>query len=96
MRPITRHFFNGRPVWKDKHDRLTYDHPLGFTRDVDSATGAFYWEYQGNPVVTNGSWIWDSVLFWDIPQYVEENPPQQSIAWTGGYGEEIPREELYD
>ncbi|KAL2186572.1 hypothetical protein L209DRAFT_731432 [Thermothelomyces heterothallicus CBS 203.75] len=53
-----REFFTGRPIW-NVGGRLTTEHPEGYVRRVDGATGALYWSNgMGNDVV------WETVGFW--------------------------------
>jgi hypothetical protein len=55
-----REFFTGRPIWKDVNGQSTANHPEGYDRSVDGATGALLWSH---PMIDDVSM--EAAGFWD-------------------------------
>jgi len=67
LRPERRQFFSGEPVFKV--DGSYYHIPLqGYSRDVDTVYGAFFWRYddndQKNVYLSGNERIWDTSSLW--------------------------------
>ena len=54
-----REFFTGRPIWRTGGVSST-DHPEGYVRSVDGATGAVYWSHPAEEGVE-----WETTAFWE-------------------------------
>jgi hypothetical protein len=54
-----REFFTGRPIWRTGGVSST-DHPEGYVRSVDGATGAVYWSHPAEEGV-----VWETTAFWE-------------------------------
>lgn len=52
----SREFFSGRPIWR--HNGLNYgNHPGGYQRMVDAATGSLLWTHEDHSEVTPETWV---------------------------------------
>lgn len=58
LREHSREFFSGRPVWRVNGVSFG-DHPGGYQRSVDSATGPLRWTHEEYPDI-----IAETLPFW--------------------------------
>lgn len=54
-----REFFTGRPIWRVS-GQSSMNHPEGYLRSVDGATGGLYW---GHPMVEDA--VWETGGLWE-------------------------------
>ncbi|KAK0610025.1 hypothetical protein B0T17DRAFT_593855 [Bombardia bombarda] len=99
--PDRREFFSGVPLWLAKDKKLERRHPYGYYRDVYIGSGRLYWAYEDKAITDQqGSWVWDSVGFWEQQVYVDETTDEPADVPTdeptGEPTDEPTDDEIYD